>query len=54
MKYFIVDVNECLTLRCATGSTCVDQINKRHCSCQPGFSGMDCSNGHILILFLVK
>lgn len=44
------DIDECLPSPCATGSTCVNEINSFKCLCPNTFSGRLCETGNIFIL----
>ena len=37
--------NECASIPCLNGGTCVDGVNRYDCSCRPGFAGDDCQTG---------
>jgi len=36
------NINECLSLPCQTGGTCLDQVNGFMCVCPAGYSGQQC------------
>ena len=40
---FLADVDECESLPCAHGSTCVDDVNEYTCVCTPGYTGDGCN-----------
>uniref|UniRef100_A0A8C1XCF2 Delta-like protein n=1 Tax=Cyprinus carpio TaxID=7962 RepID=A0A8C1XCF2_CYPCA len=37
-----ININECQSSPCTTGSTCVDEINGYRCLCPPGRTGLEC------------
>lgn len=46
---FSTDINECLSDPCHNGATCSDEIDFYNCSCIPGFEGIHCENGELVI-----
>ncbi|WAQ94324.1 NOTCH-like protein [Mya arenaria] len=38
-----ININECLSNKCAEYATCVDGINNYTCICPPGFTGPYCT-----------
>ena len=45
----VVDVDECASHPCQHQGTCVDGINDFTCSCHPGFTGVLCLIGELII-----
>ena len=37
-----LDINECSSVPCQNGGTCVDQVNGYKCTCSPGYTGSNC------------
>jgi hypothetical protein len=44
-KIYFPDINECIGLPCKNGATCNDLINLYTCTCQPGYTGYNCTHG---------
>ena len=44
------DIDECLSLPCAYGSTCVDLVGGYSCNCPPGREGRNCDKGWLMVL----
>ena len=40
---YISDIDECASLPCLNGATCIDGVNGYVCLCAPGWTGTDCS-----------
>ena len=51
--FLSTDVNECTSLPCNNGGTCVDGVNEYTCQCMAGYTGGDCqtSKCHFTYLF---
>ncbi len=47
LHVIFLEINECESNPCSNGATCVDEANKYHCICQPGFNYTHCENGTI-------
>ena len=41
----VADVNECASLPCHHGGSCVDEVNKDTCICPTGYTGEFCETG---------
>ena len=39
------EINECASLPCFNGGTCVDKLNSFECTCNSGFQGKHCESG---------
>ncbi len=39
------EINECESSPCSNGATCINEINKYHCICPPGYNYTHCQNG---------
>jgi len=42
---FVSDIDECATMPCKNGSTCIDKVNDFRCNCLPGSTGLTCGIG---------
>ena len=42
---FISDVDECSSDPCHNDGSCVDDINKYSCTCEAGYTGLQCETG---------
>ena len=40
------DVDECSSQPCQNGGVCEDLIDSYACTCQPGFTGLNCQHGN--------
>ena len=40
-----LDIDDCATLPCKAGGTCVDKINGFTCVCPTGYAGLTCEIG---------
>jgi len=40
-----LDINECASVNCLNGGTCLDSINSYSCQCAPSFTGNLCQTG---------
>ena len=40
--FLSTDFNECASLPCYNGGTCIDGVNKYTCQCMAGYTGEDC------------
>lgn len=45
------DVNECDSNPCQNSATCVDEVNKYSCTCQPGYQGSQCETGYVQCVY---
>ena len=45
LTIYFTDINECIGLPCKNGATCNDLINLYTCTCQPGYTGYNCTHG---------
>jgi len=43
----VSDLDECLTVTCLNGGTCINQIGGYVCECPPGYKGDTCAFGRI-------
>ena len=41
----LADINECASNPCLNNGTCVDKINRFHCTCPEGWIGKRCATG---------
>ena len=41
----VEDVDECLSIPCSNGGTCLDFLNNYHCACVDGYNGTHCELG---------
>ena len=41
----VADIDECVSVPCQNGGTCVDQINGYLCQCEPGYTDLQCQTG---------
>ena len=41
------DIDECLTKPCQHDGTCTDGINSYTCSCQNGYTGVNCETSKL-------
>lgn len=41
------EINECDSNPCQNGATCVDELNRYSCTCQPGYQGTNCEIGNL-------
>ena len=48
-QYFSSDIDECASIPCQNGGTCIDGINSYTCVCVPGHAGDNCEIGNILL-----
>ena len=42
----ISDINECSSVPCLNGGSCIDQVNRYACSCPGGYTGTNCGEGN--------
>ena len=45
MFYLLTDINDCASVTCHNGGTCIDKVNNFHCQCMHGFTGKYCKEG---------
>ena len=45
---YIPDIDECASGPCQNNGTCTDLVLDYNCSCTPGFTGKNCSQGMML------
>jgi hypothetical protein len=50
---FISDINECASEPCRNGGACADKVNGYICSCQQGYTGINCQTGNDYILLKI-
>lgn len=43
--FLVTDIDECLTVTCLNGGTCINEIGGFRCDCPPGFRGDTCGIG---------
>ena len=43
----IPEIDECASIPCENGASCIDQINGFMCICPYGFAGLTCADGNI-------
>ena len=36
------DIDECATNPCQNGGVCLDDVNGYNCTCEAGYTGLDC------------
>ena len=48
----IADINECNSLPCENGATCIDDVNAYNCSCVEGYNGTTCETGIFFITMM--
>ena len=41
----ILEINECESLPCSNGATCLNIVDGYHCTCAPGYNDTHCKNG---------
>ena len=46
------DINECESIPCLNGATCLDGKNNYDCECEPGFTGPNCETGTFKMISL--
>ena len=46
---FFIGINECVSDPCHNDATCVDEMNQFTCLCIPGYTGVVCETGRLLI-----
>ena len=47
---FTVDIDECASYPCANGNCSQHGIDFYNCSCDPGWSGVNCESTHAMLL----
>ena len=47
MLFILSDIDECLTEPCQHDGTCTDGINGYTCTCQNGYTGVNCGTGKL-------
>ena len=45
---FLTDINDCADSPCQNNGTCTDLVNDYNCSCIPGYTGQNCTQGKML------
>ena len=45
----VAAVDECVSIPCMNGATCVDGINTYTCRCDNGYMGLNCESMHVFI-----
>ena len=49
------DIDECASIPCKNGGTCVDSINSYNCKCEVGYVGHNCDTGiFFIVMFLTQ
>ncbi len=43
--HLISEIDECESIPCSNGATCINEINAYHCICQAGYNYSHCQNG---------
>ena len=43
--FILLDIDECDSVPCQNGGTCIDSINEFTCDCIPGYTGIYCETG---------
>ena len=51
VTFAFVDIDECASVSCQNGGTCIDGINEFTCDCVPGHTGSICDIGELFGLF---
>ena len=46
---FFIGINECASDPCHNDATCVDETNQFTCLCIPGYTGVVCETGRLLV-----
>ena len=44
--FLFLDIDECLSVTCLNGGTCINEIGGFRCECPPGFRGDTCGIGN--------
>ena len=52
-KIDFVDIDDCASSPCLNKGTCFDDINKYRCSCEIGFSAINCEIGRLIIVYIL-
>ena len=58
--HYFSDTDDCATVTCQNGGTCVDGVNSFTCSCDTGYEGNNCETSKLylslksLFLWLIK
>lgn len=47
------EIDECSSGPCQNGAVCNDQLNSFTCDCAPGYTGTYCTEGKIIICFIL-
>lgn len=50
----ISDVDDCASVTCRNGGTCVDLVADYRCDCPVGYHGKNCEQGGIRLLFSLE
>lgn len=45
---FLIDINDCAVNPCQNSGTCTDLVNDYNCTCIPGYTGQNCTQGNML------
>ena len=46
----VSDINDCASLPCDNGATCMDLIDSYQCNCIPGYTDSNCRTGYLRFL----
>ena len=52
--FLSTDVNECASLPCNNGGTCIDGVNEYTCQCMAGYTGEDCKTSKCRLIYISR